>query len=93
MGEARAEYEGEVFRRLESRLVAVEIKSEGNAVRIGKLEPVVGELRDKDMLASAIAERVREGGRDLVSRVTIMCAVAALVVPPIITALLVKWMS
>lgn len=93
MGEARAEYEGEIFRRLESRLVAVEIKAEGNAGRLGKLEPIVADLRDKDLLADAIADRVKEHGRTMVSRVTIAAALAAVFIPPVLTAFLVKLLS
>ena len=90
MAEARAEYEGEIFRRLESRLVAVEIKAEANSGRLSKLEPVVADLRDKDLLADAIADRVKEHGRTMVSRVTIACALLAVFVPPVLTTLLVK---
>lgn len=93
MGEARAEYEGEIFRRLESRLVAVEIKADGNAARLSKLEPIVGDLRDRNLLADAIADRVKEHGRHVVTKVTVACAIAAVLVPPVLTALLVKWLT
>lgn len=93
MGERDEQYEAELFLRIESRLVAVEIRGEGNAVRLSKLEPVVAELRDKELLADAIADKVRDRGRTMVTRATIAAAVAALFVPPVITALLVRYLA
>lgn len=93
MGDRDEQYEAEVFLRIESRLVAVEIKAEANAVRLSRLEPVVAELRDKELLADAIADRVRDRGRTMVTRATVAAAVAAVFVPPIITALLVKFFA
>lgn len=87
------EREGELFRRLESRIVAAEIKVEANMARLARLEPIVADLRDKDMLAEAIADKVRDRGRTMVSRATIVVAVAALFIPPLFTALLVRLLT
>ena len=91
MDDARVEHEGEYFRRLESRMVVLEFKVERNAERIGKLEPIVGELRDDNMLADKLAERMQQTRRQAFTRVSIAAALGAVFVPPILTALLVKY--
>lgn len=91
MDDARVEHEGEYFRRLESRMVVLEFKVERNAERIGNLEPIVGELRDDNMLADKLAERMQQTRRQAFTRVSIAAALGAVFVPPILTALLVKY--
>lgn len=91
MDDRAAEHESAYFRRVESRLVALEFKVERNDERIGKLEPIVGELRDDNMLADKLAERMQQTRRQAFTRVSIAAALGAVFVPPVLTALLVKY--
>ena len=87
------EREAEYFRRIEARLVPVEMKAENNARRLDKLEPVVAKLRDADLIAATVAERMNVERRAAISRLTVAAALLAVFVPPILTALLVHYIG
>jgi uncharacterized coiled-coil protein SlyX len=89
--EGGIEREGAYFRRVESRLVALEFKVELNANRLLKLEPMVAELRDSDLVADKLAERMQATRRQVWTKVSVTAALGAMVVPPVLTAVLVRY--
>lgn len=83
----RDEYEGDLFRRYEARIVALEIGLRDLAATVAADSKIVSELRDAKLLADAIAERLNEGRRWTVTKLQVAVAIAALVVPPTLGAL------
>lgn len=58
---------------------------------IRKYEPIVDGLRDRDLMAQAVADKVRDQGRALITKTTILVGIGAIIVPPFLTALFVKY--
>ncbi len=84
--EDRTRYEAEQFRRVESRLVAVEIRTEALQATLDHYVPIVDKLKDADTIAAAVAERVKAAQTVTFTRVQLGLAAAALLVPPMLSA-------
>lgn len=86
MGDEWVEREAGYFTRFEARMVALEYQADDHGKRLDKIEPVVDELRDKDMLAEAIATKVDAKRGVRLSYVVALAAVCAIFVTPLVSA-------
>ena len=90
----RSRHEGDLFVRYEARIVACELGMSSLVSWRERTDPVLVELRDNDLVAARIAESVNAQTRIKLSKVTMLIACLALVIPaivgPIVTVLLVK---
>lgn len=91
MDDDALEREAHRFITYESRIVACELEIDRFDKWIRKYEPIVDKLRDSNLLAADIANRVAQQRRSLLTKVTVFAALAAVFIPPVLTALLVKY--
>ena len=86
--EDRQRAEAELFTRYEARIVAVEIGVSELRALAAKYVPIVDKLRDSDLVADAIADRLRETATMKLTKVHVVIGVAALFLPAVVSALL-----
>lgn len=85
----RSTYEGDLFRRYEARIVALEVEQEALRDFARTYKPLVDKLETDRAITEAVAKRIVEGHRYTLSRVQVLIAIIAVIVPPMLTALLV----
>jgi hypothetical protein len=84
--EDRQRYENDLFRRYEARIVALEIQAEAARTWRAHYGPVVDELRETDRIAKAVADRLKEAQTMTFTRVQLVIAACALLIPPCLSA-------
>lgn len=86
----RTEQEARLFVRYEARIVRVEEACDACHEWRKKYGQIVDELKVGDEIARAVAKRLKEERTFALTRVQFALAFAALCVPPVLTAVLVK---
>lgn len=89
--EERQRYEAEVFNRLESRLVAVEVLTAAlNAFRV-QYQPLVDALVTDVEVEKRVKEALRRERSIVLTRVQVTIAILALCIPSVLTYVLVQY--
>lgn len=83
--DARDEYEADLFRRYEARIVSLELRADAFEDYVAKWTPIVEKLRDAELIATALAAKLDLARRGALSKWQIAVAVCALFVPPVLT--------
>lgn len=90
----RDEYEADLFRRYEARIVTLELKMEWLEEQMKKYSPIVDVLHEAALVATALSAKLERARIGTLSRWQIAVGVLALFVPPVLvsslTYLLVK---
>lgn len=84
----REAYEADLFKRYETRIVALEYAVDGLRVTADRYIPIVDKLRDNELVAEQIAARLRASSTLGLSKVHVAIGIAALFVPSIVGAIL-----
>lgn len=84
----RDEYEGDLFRRYEARIVTLELKVEALEGDVKKYAGIVDVLHEASLVAAALKVKLERARLGTLSRVQIAVAVAAILVPPFLSAAL-----
>lgn len=81
----RSEYEADLFRRYEARIVKLELRCDDFELYVKKWTPVVEKLRDAELIATALAAKLDLARRGALSKWQIAVAICAVFVPPLLT--------
>lgn len=82
----RDEYEADLFRRYEARIVTLELKVEHLESVNDRYTPVIDALHEAQLVATALKAKMERARLGTLSRTQIVIGVLALFVPPFLSA-------